>query len=34
VRNLEIGEPENSLSGSVGKRKIEALVQTKTCVDT
>lgn len=34
MRNLEIGESENSQSGGVGERKIEAVVQTKTCVDT
>lgn len=30
--NLGTGEPEDSLSESVGKRKIEAVIQTKTCV--
>ena len=34
MRNLGIGKPEDSLSESVGKRKIEAVVQTKTCVGT
>ena len=26
MRNLEIGEPENSLSGNVGKRKIQEIL--------